>query len=90
MEEVFAELFEIACELHFAIASTTCLFSYVPFWNQGLCPSPAGTALFPHPPSLEKWLRVRAHVGFCDEENGQDAFDTACVAVAPCSRTGLL
>ena len=66
MEEVFAELFEIACELHFAIASTTRLFSYVPFWTQGLCPSPAGTALFPHPPSLEKWLRVRACMGdFC-------------------------
>ena len=63
MEVVFAELFEIVCELHSAIASSTRLFSYVPFWIQGLCPSPAGTALFPRPPSLEKWLRVRAHVG---------------------------
>ena len=63
MEEVFAELFEIACELHIAIASTTRLFSYVPFWTEGLCPSPAGTALFPHPSSLEKWLGVRAHAG---------------------------
>ena len=29
MEEVFAELFEIACELHFAIASTTRLFCFL-------------------------------------------------------------
>ena len=46
MEVVFAELFEIVCELHSAMASSTRLFSYVPFWIQGLCPSPAGTALF--------------------------------------------
>ena len=52
MEEVFAELFEIACELHSAIASTTRLFSYVPFWIQGLRPSPAGTALFRTRPPL--------------------------------------
>ena len=30
-----------------------CLVSYVPFWSQGLCPSPAGTALFRTRPPLK-------------------------------------
>ena len=45
---------------------------------------------FPHPPSLEKWLRVCACMGnFVCGERPRLFSLTACVAVVFCSRTGL-
>ena len=92
MEEVFAELFEIVCELHIAIASTTRLFLF-PTCHFGFkARVRVQLALHfsrTHPPLKSGWGFVLT-LAILNEENSQDAFDTACVAVAPCSRTGLL